>query len=236
MQKTVLAIRHVHFEDLGSFAPVLTKEGYEVQYCEAGDEDLAAIDPLRPDLVAVLGGPIGAYEESAYPFLVEELKLLEARLKADRPTIGICLGSQLMARALGACVYPGHQKEIGWGPVRLTPAGQQSCLHHLAREHTPVLHWHGDTFDLPQGATRLASTDVYENQAFSWGQGALALQFHLEAQAANLERWFIGHACELAKTNGVSVPQLREDTRRWKQRLATCGPCCFEEWLRQLPQ
>ena len=99
-----------------------------------------------------------------------------------------------------------------------------------------MLHWHGYTFDLPQAASRLVSTDVYDNQAFSWGRGALAFQIHLEAQAYNLERWFIGHACEIANANGVSVTQLREDARRWKQLLETCGPCSFEEWLRQIPQ
>jgi len=234
MQKTALAIRHVPFEDLGSFEPVLKKEGYTIQYVEAGLDDFASIDPIRPDLFAILGGPIGAYEEAAYPFLAKELRLLEGRLKADRPTIGICLGSQLMARALGARVYPGHQKEIGWTPIVLTRAGRQSCLRHLAQESTPVLHWHGDTFDLPQGATSLASTDVYVNQAFSWGRGALALQFHLEATARALERWFIGHACEIATSKGMSVPQLREDTRRWAPLLESYGPCCFEEWLRHI--
>lgn len=236
MQKTALAIRHVPFEDLGSFEPVLKQEGYRLHYMEAGDDDVTDIDPIGPDVLAILGGPIGAYEEAAYPFLAKELRLLEERLKADRPTIGICLGSQLMARALGAPVYPGRQKEIGWAPMILTQAGQQSCLRHLAQENTPVLHWHGDTFDLPPGAIRLASTPLYENQVFSWGRRALALQCHLEATARALERWFIGHACEIANTKDLSVTQLREDTRRWAPLLESDGPRCFEEWLRHIAQ
>ena len=170
-----LAVRNVAFEDLGSFERVLADRGYRVAYADAGLDDLGALDPLGPDLLVVLGGPIGAYEEARYPFVLDELRLLEKRLAADLPTLGVCLGGQLIARALGARVYPGGQKEIGWAPLVLTDEGRGSCLRHLAPEETPVLHWHGDTFDLPRGAVRLASTEAYENQAFSWGRRARAL-------------------------------------------------------------
>jgi GMP synthase (glutamine-hydrolysing) len=233
--KTALAIRHVPFEDLGTLGGVLTRHGYSLTYKEAGLDDLGAIDPARPDLLVILGGPIGAYEEEAYPFVLDELRLLERRLQGDLPTLGICLGAQMMARALGAKVYPGHGKEIGWSPLRLTAAGQQSCLQFVSAEKTPVLHWHGDTFDLPDGATRLASTEAYENQAFAWGQRALALQFHAEVRARDLERWFIGHACEIAGTAGVTVADLRRDTARWGPVLEAHGPQVFDAWLRSLP-
>jgi GMP synthase (glutamine-hydrolysing) len=232
--KTAVAIRHVAFEDLGSFEPVLASHGYSIAHTEAGLDNLTAIDPLGPALLIVLGGPIGAYEETAYRFIIDELKILERRLAADLPTLGICLGSQLMARALGAKVYPGKQKEIGWAPLDLTDAGQHSCLGPLASEKAWVLHWHGDTFDLPSGAARLASTSVYENQAFSWGRRALALQFHLEATTKGLERWFIGHACEVASTQGVTVTQLRRDTARYGAALERVGGQCFDLWLREV--
>ena len=148
------------------------------------------------DLLVVLGGPIGAYEEELYPFLADELRVIERRLAAGRPVLGICLGSQLMARALGARVYPGTGKEIGWAPLQLTAAGRDSCLAPLGGG-APVLHWHGDTFDLPKGASLLASTPRYKNQAFAWQRHGLALQCHIEATAAGLERWYIGHACEI---------------------------------------
>lgn len=233
--KTALAIRHVLFEDLGTLAAVLGDHGYAMAYKEAGLDDLAAIDPAGPDLLIVLGGPIGAYDEDAYPFVRDELRLLERRLRGDLPTLGICLGAQLMARALGSKVYPGPQKEIGWLPLRLTEPGQQSCLRFLAPEHTPVLHWHGDTFDLPAGATRLASTEIYENQAFAWGRRALALQFHVEVRAKDLERWFIGHACEIVTAPTVSVAELRRDTARWGPILEGEGPKAFDAWLSTLP-
>jgi GMP synthase (glutamine-hydrolysing) len=132
---TVLALRHV----------------------EAGYDDLAALNPLTNDQWVVLGGPIGVYEQDAYPFLRDELRLLQARLAAGRPTLGICLGCQLIAQALGGWVYPGSSKEIGW-KLSMLEAGRTSPLAAFA-DGTPVLHWHGDTFDLPdvrQGAVALA--------------------------------------------------------------------------------
>jgi GMP synthase (glutamine-hydrolysing) len=232
--KTVIAIRHVPFEDLGFFAASLMAQGYEIQYRDAGVDDLGAIDALAPDLLVVLGGPISANDAADYPFLQDELRLLDGRLHHDHPTLGICLGSQLMARVLGARVYPAAQKEIGWGRLRLTPEGHHSCLQHLAPERTPVLHWHGDTFDLPARAVRLAATDICENQAFRWGRHALALQFHVETTAQGLEQWFIGHTGEIAATPGVSVAQLRADTARWSATCATQGRKCLEAWLQEI--
>ena len=229
--RRVLAIRHLAFEDLGNLADVLHQNGFDVIYVEAGLDDLAHLDPLEPDVLIVLGGPIGAYEEHTYPFLVDELRLLERRLVADVPTIGICLGAQLMARALGAMVYPGSDKEIGWAPLRLSECGKNSPLRPLSADQTAVLHWHGDTFDLPVGATHLAATSVYPNQAFSWGQRGLALQFHPEVTTQGIERWLIGHACEINATPGVSVTQLRQDTQRYAPHLQVQAVQFWQGWL-----
>ena len=231
--KTAIAIRHVHFEDLGSLEPALVRAGYRIRYADCCIDDIAALDPVAPDLVVVLGGPIGAYEEDLYPTLKGELNLLEMRLGANRPTIGICLGAQLMARALGARVYPAAAKEIGWGQITLAPAGCESAIRHLGQDNTAVLHWHGDTFDLPAGATLLASTEICRNQAFSWGGSALGFQFHPEAKLARLEQWFIGHACEIAGAK-VSVAALRADTARYAARLEIQARKCFDEWLASL--
>jgi putative intracellular protease/amidase len=122
--KSVVAVRHIQFEHLGAFEPVLRRRGYTVRYCDIGLYDVRSIDPVAHDLVIVLGGPIGAYEDDAYPFLRHELALLERRLAAARPTLGICLGAQLMARALGARVFPAPTKEIGWGELQLSEAGR----------------------------------------------------------------------------------------------------------------
>jgi GMP synthase (glutamine-hydrolysing) len=125
---------------------------------------------MAPEVLIVLGGPIGIYQEREYPFLTTELGLLERRLAADLPTLGICLGGQLMARALGARVHPGPAKELGWSSLRLSAAGRQSCLAYLAKGATAVLHWHDETCDVPAGATLLASTPHNDNQAFAWGK------------------------------------------------------------------
>jgi GMP synthase (glutamine-hydrolysing) len=231
--KTVLAIRHVAFEDLDSFAPALIERGYAIRYAEAGYDDLTVLDPLADDLLVVLGGPIGVYEDAAYPFIHDELRLLRTRLAVGRPTLGLCLGCQMIAQALGAQVYPGGHKEIGWKPLTLTEAGQNSPLAAFA-DQTLVLHWHGDTFDLPAGATLLASSDLYSHQAFSWGRCTLALQFHIETTARGLERWFIGHAGEIAATPGLSVPTLRADTARHVASAEVKGRQCLAAWLDQV--
>ncbi|MBI1320966.1 MAG: glutamine amidotransferase [Candidatus Hydrogenedens sp.] len=229
--KHALAIRHLAFEDAGSLGLVLARRGVSLDYIEAGRDEIAPLDPLGPDLLVVLGGPIGAYEEASYPFLTDELALLGRRLAAGRPTLGICLGAQMIARALGARVYPGGVKEIGWAPLALTAAGRESCLRPLAPEETAVLHWHGDTFELPEDAALLASTAAYPHQAFQWRQTTLALQFHAEVLAGEIERWLIGHACEIAATPGITVPGLRAATRQWGESLERQGRRCFESWL-----
>jgi len=232
--RQAIAIRHVAFEDLGLLGPILGERGYNVDYVEAAGDDLNAPDIWDADLVIVLGGPIGANEEDAYPFLSTEIARIEERLAAKKATLGLCLGAQLMARALGAAVYPAGGKEIGWAPVSLTAAAAAGPVGHLAPDLTQVLHWHGDTFDLPEGAERLASTDLCPNQAYSLGANVLALQFHLEVTASGLEHWFVGHAAEIAATPGIDVTSLRRDTETWAPVVAQQGRMCFEDWLTSL--
>jgi len=127
-------------------------------------------------------------------------------------------------------VFAGPAKEIGWSYVALTDAGRGSCLQPLSDPDVEVLHWHGDTFDLPSGAVRLASTKLYENQAFAFGQNALALQFHLEAEPTSLEQWYVGHAVELAAAK-ISVAALRAATAKAGDRLQTEARLIFANWL-----
>jgi GMP synthase (glutamine-hydrolysing) len=227
---SALAIRHVPFEDLGSFASVLRARGLALGYRDAGLDDLGARDLLDADLLIVLGGPIGVYETRDYPFLKGEIAVVERRLRAGRPVLGLCLGAQIIAKALGARVFKGRRKELGWSLLALTDAGRKSALAELGAR-TAVLHWHGDTFDLPREAQLLASTRLYAHQAFAWRPHALALQFHIETTARGLERWFVGHALEIASTRGVDLGKLRRETRRLAPHLEEKGPRVLEAWL-----
>lgn len=233
-KKTAAVIRHVHFEDLGTIKDVLAAHKYGVKYYEAGIDNIADIKNKSPDLLIVLGAPIGANEEDKYPFLHDTLKLLKERVASNAPTLGICLGAQLLARALGAKVYQGAAKEIGWNPLTLTSAGKASPLRHLDGKKTSMLHWHGDVFDIPAVADLLASTPVNRNQAFSYGSNILAFQCHPELKAKNFERWLVGHACEIAQTQGVSVSALRADTKKHGAALEEAFRPTINEWLQNI--
>lgn len=182
-------------------------------------------------MVISLGGPMGVYESPRQPFLADELELLRRRLAADRPTLGICLGAQLIAAALGARVYPGPGKEIGFAPVILTDPGAASPLALIAPDQ-PVLHWHGDTFDLPEGAELLASTSRYRNQAFAIGPNVLALQFHLEA-GDDIESWLTGHAREL-QSSGIDPEPIRRDAGLQTDSLRSLASAVLTAWLSSL--
>jgi GMP synthase (glutamine-hydrolysing) len=229
-KKTAVAIRHVMFEDVGSFAAPLAAAGYNLHYLEAGHDDLAPA--ADADLVIVLGGPISVNDTRHYPFIGDEIGLLRKRLIAERPTLGLCLGAQLMAKALDAFVHSGI-REIGWAPLRLTEAGAASPIRHLAPELTSMLHWHGDTFDLPYGAELLASTPACRHQAYSLGKHALAFQCHPEFDPGRLELWLIGHAVELVHA-GAHLEDLRAGTRKHGDQLLQQSALMFKEWLRGL--
>ncbi len=229
--RNALVIRHVAFEDLGTLGPALGRRGYRIRYVEPGGLDVDAT--RRAQLVVVLGGPIGACDDARYPWLASEAALLEERVHAGRPTLGICLGAQLIARALGSPVYPAGSREIGYGPIELTAAGRESLLRHLDAPETRVVHWHGDTFDLPERARLLASTVVCANQAFSIDDRILGLQFHPEFEAASLERWLVGHSVELALA-GVEPSSLREQAKRFGPALERQAAVLWDAWLGSL--
>ena len=149
--KRVVALRHVAFEGLDGFEPVFHRHGYTVDYLDMCDGTHTVDDICDADILVVLGGPISANDEAIHPFLATELKAIERRLEDEVPLMGICLGSQLIARAAGARVYPTGTKEIGFGNVTLTGDGERSPLAPFNNDAL-TLHWHGDTFDLPDGA------------------------------------------------------------------------------------
>jgi GMP synthase (glutamine-hydrolysing) len=232
--KVVNVIRHLAFEDLASFSSILQVHGYQINYIEAGYHDLSQVDALSDNLLIILGGPISVNDAAMFPFINTEIEILKRRLKADKPTLGICLGAQLIASALGANVYPAKEKEIGWYDLSLTAAGRHSALRYLGPEHCSMLHWHGETFDLPEHAVLLASSEKNINQAFSVGSHVLALQFHPEISQRVMEKWYIGHISEIMQTEGVSVKQLRDDTCQFANQLEVQGELFFNSWFNEV--
>jgi GMP synthase (glutamine-hydrolysing) len=228
MTKSCLAVRHVAFEDLGLLGPLVAARGYGVRYHDAGIDAFDVDTLIAPDLVIVLGGPIGVYETEAYPFIASEIAAIAARIGANKPILGICLGAQMMAAALGARVAPGPVKEIGYAPLALTEAGKRSVLAPLGS--AGVLHWHGDNCELPAGCGCLASTPHCPVQAFVRMPTQLALQFHLETEPARFEAWLVGHAVELAAA-GIDPRKLREQARTLGPTLRKIGYGVLSAWL-----
>lgn len=209
---------------------MLEAAGYRLRYYEVGTEDLASASSA--DILIVLGGPIAVYNTDEYPYVSEVIDMVRSRLSAQLPTIGICLGAQVIARALGAQVASGT-KEIGWAPVTLHDPLPENPLSPLS--NMPVLHWHGDVMTLPAEAKHLASTSSCEVQAFSVGSYCLALQFHVEVDVKLFEGWLIGHAAEI-HSSGISVQELRADAMRFGATTAKQGAIVLQNWLAALQQ
>lgn len=230
--KTVWAVQHIGYEDLGSFETTLVREGFDVRYICSARGDLAELDAQTPDLLVILGGPMGAYEEERYPFLSHEIAFAERRITAGLPLLGVCLGAQITAKALGAKVYKGEVgKEIGWHPVHVNEAGMKTPMRHLCHEATNMMHWHGDTFDQPQDTILLASSDLYACQAYTYASHVMALQCHPEVTPEKLERWYLGGAGEIAEIEGLTVNDLRRDADQYGKVLTAQADKFLTEWL-----
>ena len=220
-------------DGLGSLRDCLNEAGLEIQVIDTYIDDPASFDPLSPGLLIVLGGPCGVYQADLYPFLNAEIKILEKRLAADLPTLGVCLGAQMMAKALGREVYPGKQgREAGWHPLTVNEAGLKTPVRHLDKKYTSMAQWHGDTFDLPQGAALLASSEMYRNQVFSWGRNGMALQCHAEINPQIMGGWLVG-AAPAAARNEIDIRKLRAQTQEYGATLVRQTALFMREWLAQ---
>ena len=230
--KRALIIRHVPYEGVAGFRAPIEAAGYEIDRIDVTDPAFQQVDLVAPDLVVLMGGPMGVYDVAQHPWIACEVVRLRRRIAADRPLIGVCLGAQMIAAALGARVYSGGRPEIGFAPVTLTDAGADSPLRHLA--DTPVLHWHGDTFDLPEGAELLASSGLYANQAFRRGHMLLALQCHAEmGEDPRIEAWLSGGDADLAAA-GTSADAVRRDYAALGPTTVKAGRALVSEWLQQI--
>ena len=193
----VRCFQHVPFEGLGLIAPWLRERGHEVSFTRwwAGD---AAPGLDEFDWLIVMGGPMSVHQHRDHPWLVAEKAALCSAFAAGKRVLGVCLGAQLIADVLGAKVVQNPEREIGWWPVRAVPVASGAAgARYEFPAYTTVLHWHGDTFSPPPGATRLAESAACAQQAFAWGERVLGLQFHLEMGAAAVAEIAAGCAGEL---------------------------------------
>ena len=230
--KTGLIIRHVPFEGIAGFRRPIEAAGYVLERVDVAECGFRATDFLGPDLLVMMGGPMGVYENDAYPWIDCEIERLRERLARGLPTLGVCLGAQMIAAALGAKVYPGPAKEVGFSAIVPNAAGAASPVRHLAE--VPVLHWHGDTFDLPDGAELLASSALYAHQAFRRGAEVLALQCHPEmGEDPRFVAWLDGADDYLAEA-GTDAAALRAAHDRCGAAAVAAGRTMIAEWLAYL--
>lgn len=194
----VLIIKNIETEGPGTIEDFLRKEKMPFTIVELGSgETPPALEKFTT--LIVLGGPMGVYEMDRYPHLMTASRIIREALNREIKVLGVCLGSQMLAHCLGAEVYPGPQKEIGWFHIELTGDGLKDPLMRRLAMHPrvgdfwrrfKVFHWHGDTFDLPAGSVRLAGSHLYENQAFRFGKNAYGFQFHIEVTMEMITDWF----------------------------------------------
>jgi GMP synthase-like glutamine amidotransferase len=178
-----------------------------------------------------MGGPWSLYEN--YPWLEPETKLIRRAVETDLPVLGICLGAQLIAAALGANVMPCGSKEIGWYPLKLTAAGHEDPLLSCLSLNETVFQWHGDTFEIPEGAKLLASSPFCDHQAFRYGKSTYALQFHLEVTPFIIEEWLQvpENQAELSAL-GLTAAEISKGSEIHSQRLQALAECFFDAFLK----
>ncbi|MEJ5977269.1 glutamine amidotransferase [Novosphingobium sp. PS1R-30] len=228
-QKTALIIRHVPYEGVAGYRVPIEAAGYDVDRIDVSDARFSSVDLAEPDLLIMMGGPMGVYEQDKYPWITCQLGRLARRLEANRPTLGVCFGSQMIAAALGAEVYAGPDCEVGFHPVSLHGPALDGPLRHVAE--VPVLHWHGDTFTLPENVELLASSPLYPHQAFRRGNHILALQFHAEMGLdPRFEAWIEGGQ-EAIDRAGTTEARLRADHDALGPGAVAAGQRMIAEWL-----
>ena len=200
-------LQHVPYEGPGCIEEWIKKGNHSLTYTRFFQEDeLPEINDFH--WLIVMGGPMSTHDESEYPWLKKEKQFLKEAIAADKTIIGICLGAQLIADALGAKVFPNPEKEIGWFDVFLTKAGKETPLFQCFPAKKPVFHWHGETFDIPEKAIHLYRSEACTNQGFIFNEKVLALQFHFEVTPQDIQKMVHHGKAEL--TDGRTIQTAEE--------------------------
>ncbi|WP_218916695.1 type 1 glutamine amidotransferase [Alkaliflexus imshenetskii] len=208
---------HVHFEGPGYIKTWAEQHGHQIRYTHLyANDELPAVSTF--DWLIVMGGPMGVYDQQQYPWLTKELEAIKEAIHTGKTVIGICLGSQLIASALGANVYPNRAKEIGWFPVLKTESGKKHRILNGIPDQFTTFHWHGDTFDLPDEATHLLETAACSNQAFLYRERVLGLQFHLEVTPQTISEMTKEGAHELIEDQHIQTAEkITAEANRYEE-------------------
>ena len=230
---TVYVLQHIHCETPGIISESLKTAGISIHPIRTFDGGKIPQNMNGAEGLIVMGGPMSVYDHRQFPFLLEEQRLIEHALKEEKPVLGVCLGSQLLAATLGVEVKSGAQKEIGWHPVALTEYAATDPLWKELPARFTAYHWHGDVYDLPQGAVPLASSDLTICQGFRYGANAYGFLFHLEVTEKLIRNMVKEFSRELDEEN-IAAGSIVEKTGDFLPALQTVGGRVFGRWAKML--
>jgi GMP synthase (glutamine-hydrolysing) len=230
---SVTLLQHIHCETPGIISDCLQSANIDMRFVRTFERN-----PIPSNLdtqagLIVMGGPMSVYDHDQFPFLLEEQRLIEEALKDDKPVLGVCLGSQLLAATLGAEVKSGAQKEIGWHPVTLTEDAATDALWKELPARFTAYHWHGDVYDLPQGAVSLASSELTPCQGFRYGANAYGFLFHMEVTEKIIKNMVAEFQDELEE-QCITAKSIIQKTRDYLSALQTVGGRVFRRWAKSL--
>jgi GMP synthase (glutamine-hydrolysing) len=228
----VCVLIHADPETPGLIAESLARRGIELETIRGYAGESIPKGMKGRDALLVMGGPMGVYEQERYPFLRGEIDLIRDALKAGKPVLGVCLGSQLLATALGAKVAPAR-KEIGWFPVTLSDAAASDPLWPGVDRTFVPFHWHGDAFEIPAGGVSLASSGITPFQAFRHGRNTYGLLFHLEVNEGMLRGMLAHFGDELPKA-GASREQILAQAPGAVREMSRIGNLVFDRWAARI--
>ena len=233
--KKLLVLQHVAHELLGTLNPLLKRAGFRIRYVNFARHPEAQPSLDGYDGMVVLGGPMSVNDAGRLPHLTAEMRLIEQAMKQNLPVLGICLGAQLIAKTLGAEVYPNQEKEIGWYDVSPTGAAESDPLLTEFQVRERIFQWHGDTFDIPKTSSHLAFSNLCANQAFRYGVNVYGFQFHLEVDEPMIHRWLRvpENRKEIAALGGTNTPErIHQETLEHMARLNQLSERIFGEFIR----